>query len=269
MTYFGPNRDKGGAKTLTFVYADGRVISQRHFAFPNGANDLSSGFLEQRLTRDGLELMRSVAVATGMIGDEHFDGEEGTPIWPFGNRDDDFAIGPDAVAWEATEPVPRYTDIQIRERDRLIFVARARDLERLVQLLEDPVSSLPASAWAAREPRAYVPTEYAVCWGGSDREPSHAFAMLPARARDLVRTHTIERSGPHVSPPFACVNVPTDEARAIVETLNDGGYATVAPLSAYRLDYVLEASLKPVSRERHVWFEPVLPDGEPICSPCG
>jgi hypothetical protein len=184
--------------------------------------------------------MRSEAVATGLIGD-------------------------DAVAREATEPVPRSTDIQIRERDRLISVARARDLERLVQMLEDPVSSLPASAWAAREPRAYVPTEYAVCWGGSDGEPSDAFAVLPAPAKDLVRTHTIERSGPHMFPPFVCANVPTDEARAIADTLNDGGFATVVPLSAYRLDY----SLKPVGRERHVWFEPVLPDGEPICSPCG
>ena len=52
------------SRTHLWVYADGRVISQRQFArpgdaLPESANERSSGFLEQRLTIEGVEQMRS------------------------------------------------------------------------------------------------------------------------------------------------------------------------------------------------------------------
>ena len=51
-----------------WVYADGRMIWQRdshgHLGgrVPGGANEVTSGYLEQRLTREGVELVRSAVV---------------------------------------------------------------------------------------------------------------------------------------------------------------------------------------------------------------
>ena len=51
------------------MYADGRLIWLReHSDLPEAANRWSSGFLEQRLTPEGVELLRSEIVSTGLFG---------------------------------------------------------------------------------------------------------------------------------------------------------------------------------------------------------
>ena len=50
-----------------FVYADGRVIWVRQGGAPAGANKSTSGFLEQRLTPEGVELLRSKVISTGLF----------------------------------------------------------------------------------------------------------------------------------------------------------------------------------------------------------
>ena len=42
-----------------WVYADGRMIWSREGSVPEGANEFTSGYLEQRLTPEGVELLRS------------------------------------------------------------------------------------------------------------------------------------------------------------------------------------------------------------------
>ena len=49
--------------TSVFVYADGRVIWVRQGGAPAGANKSTSGFLEQRLTPEGVELLRSKVIS--------------------------------------------------------------------------------------------------------------------------------------------------------------------------------------------------------------
>ena len=52
-----------------WVLADGRLIWQKYEDLPEGANSLSTGLLEQRLTPEGVELMRSEATAAFSSGE--------------------------------------------------------------------------------------------------------------------------------------------------------------------------------------------------------
>ena len=59
-----PARTRRGHSVRAWVYADGRIIWDRgqfpgRRAIPEGANEFISGYLEQRLTPEGVELVRS------------------------------------------------------------------------------------------------------------------------------------------------------------------------------------------------------------------
>ncbi|MGO8056018.1 hypothetical protein, partial [Rhizobium leguminosarum] len=84
---------------------------------------LRRGFLEQRLTPDGVELLRSEIVSAGL---EHFPPAPGPWI---------------------------HNVIQVRIGDRLVGY-HANFPERLLERLADPASWLPASAWEDRQIRA-------------------------------------------------------------------------------------------------------------------
>jgi hypothetical protein len=60
-----------------YVLADGRLIWQKYEDLPEGANSLSTGLLEQRLTPEGVELMRSEASAALSSGVPQHCGPEG------------------------------------------------------------------------------------------------------------------------------------------------------------------------------------------------
>src|SRR5215211_4532921 len=51
-------------KSRFWVFADGRLISLREADIPEGANSSSTGFLEQRITPEGVELLRSAVVGS-------------------------------------------------------------------------------------------------------------------------------------------------------------------------------------------------------------
>ena len=121
-----------------WVYADGRLITLRHKSdLPEAANRWSSGFLEQRLTPEGVELLRSEIVSTGLFDHHQAPGSTSSP----------------------------HDVIQVRIGDRLVRV-QADFPDRLDQQLADPESWLPASAWANRQIRAYVASRYAITYGG-------------------------------------------------------------------------------------------------------
>jgi len=73
LGFYGYSQAQGGAAARVWVYADGRVIWDRRrtdqkTSLPSeGANELISGFLEQRLTPEGVALLRSEAIATGLF----------------------------------------------------------------------------------------------------------------------------------------------------------------------------------------------------------
>jgi hypothetical protein len=264
-----------GPGIMAWVYADGRLISlQMGSDLPESANPLSTGFLEQRLTPEGVELLRSEVASTGLF-------------------DRDRVLVTDRGG-------PRFVDV--RNGDRLVHLGVVREcgnahapcllpipgamnatpeqanaLYRLNSRLSDPASWLPESAWADRDIRAYVSSKYAVCYGGwppdQQVERSRVLALLPAAARDLLGGDTQLRQGPlfgepgNFRPSYAyCADMTTNEARVIAVALDDAGLERAS--GANRLHYRIEA---PGSNpgEASIYFEPYLPHGEIVCTVCG
>src|SRR5215216_6383400 len=178
-------------KSRFWLFADGRLISLREADIPEGANPSSSGFLEQRVTPEGIELLRSEIVGSD----------------------------PPRAAGDVTSELPK----------------------------GDVTSELPKRAWADRTIRAYVPSRYAVCGDVSSRPIDRLWAPLPPRAKD---------------------------ARALAHALDHAGLERNPHDKGYRLGYTLKGPhpSDPMDEARaaiYLSFEPMLPNGEWTCSPCG
>jgi len=255
-----------------WVYADGRLIWDREGDHPFGGSERTTGFLEQRLTPEGVELLRTEVISTGLFRHD-LALVSGTGIhWGGINvRNGDRLV---EVIW-ATPSTLGWQDDSARFRAATPEEARA--LERLNARLTDPASWLPASAWEDLEIRAYVPSRVAVCASGYDpsiapwNEPpqvdsSEIFALLPGPARDLLRA-----KGRRIADDDFCVyEVTTEEARAIAVALDVAGLERDDPevWQAYTID-TPEAIRKQGWNQGLVAFLTILPHGEVICSHCG
>lgn len=251
-----PHWDGDGdvGRSRAWLYADGRLIWLREATVPEGANRWSSGFLEQRLTPEGVDLLRSEVVSHSVAC-----------------RRDTGGCG---------------VRIQVRDGNRLVPVRWARnlehsDLKRLEERLSDPASWLPASAWEERQIRAYVPSRFAACYTRvgpqrSDKPSDQAriLSQLPSTAQDLLRARDARRvtwfygDEPGDLRPYYhwCSDVTTEDARALSAVLDAAGLKREAP--ANWLAYNLRAA-GPERGTIQVSFEPYLPHGETTCSPCG
>ena len=128
-------------RSRNWVYADGRLI-RLGITRDNGTP--LPGFREQRLTREGVKLLRSEIISAGGFG--HAQPPPGSES-----------------LHDANPPT-----IQIRRGDRLVPLTWANNLKRLEARLTDPDSWLPASAWKQRKIKAaYVPSRFEVCAGWS------------------------------------------------------------------------------------------------------
>jgi hypothetical protein len=236
------------------VYADGRVIWQRLGDRIGGGNDFSTGLIEQRLTPEGVDLVLAEVLSTGLF-----------------DRDRDLGLAPRI----------HYGGVEVRDGDRVVHLTwgdagfekgsdpmettptpeRVRALERLDVRLEDLSSWLPASAWEDPAFKAYVPSMYQVCYNGQDEplERSRILDLLPAPAADVLRSlDTTQRGRFHGAfrpVPFWCSVVTTDQARGLVEILEDAAASVLDPggpvFSFYR------PNLIPV--EVNIGFDPLLP----------
>ena len=235
---------KGTGEARAWVYADGRLIILR------------SGFLEQRLTPEGVELLQSEIVSAGL---EHYQPAPGPWI---------------------------HNVIQVRIGDRLVGY-HANFPERLRERLADPASWLPASAWANRQIRPYVASRYSVKYHARPQtlERSRILSLLPAAAEDMLRAKdAVSEHGQLGNGGFPLLpittyssNLTTEEARALAQALDDAG------LKPDRLRGELVYSFEipgtsvdpprpekgPVRNEVFIFFWPYLPNGESICSECG
>ena len=205
-----------------WVHADGRIIWSREGSVPAGANKLTSGYLEQRLTPEGVELLRSEVVelldrsrtpletlpADQDLRPGPFSGlllvlprGSGCP-WCHGAlevRDGDRLL---RLQWESIEFEDGSKSIRGSFGDRFerneVTIARPEQLSvlrRVDALVTDPASVLPSEAWAVREIRAYVPSHYAVCIGTSPpQDASQLLSLLPARSTDVLRGKSLSRS---------------------------------------------------------------------------
>jgi hypothetical protein len=271
----GPNWKLG--RSRAWVYADGRVIWLREGAdIPEAANPLSTGFLEQRLTSEGVERLRSEIAAAGDFGSPDELAPPGKPPCPEGVSPSEGNCQPPTPepAPDAPITVPFHTPIDVAGLGTLVHVDHARDLNRLQVRLSDPGSWLPASAWADQDIRAYVASKYRVCYSGwppdEPVEQSRIVSLFPASTRDLLGSAT-ERQGPlfgspgHFRPSHEyCFDATTDEARALVAALDAAG---LERKGAFRLNYdILDGGPDP---KGSLYFEPYLPHGEITCSACG
>lgn len=265
-----------GPRIMAWLYADGRLIAWQTGAdLPESANPLSTGFLEQRLTPEGVERLRSEVASTGLFDHDRVlvtDRGEGPRFLDLRIGDRLVHVG---VVVECANthapcllPIPGATNATPEQ---------ANALYRLNRRLSDPASWLPEGAWADRDIRAYVSSKYAVCYGGwpPDQqivERSRDLALLPPAVRDQLDGATL-RQGPLFGEPGNfrpsyeyCSDMTTDEARAIAVALDDAGFERAG--GAYRLHYRIEA---PGSNpgDASVYFEPYLPHGEIVCTVCG
>jgi hypothetical protein len=252
-----------------WVYADGRIIwseesSQSSRTVPEGANELTTGYLEQRLTPEGVELLRSEVI--GLL--------EGSGI---------------PLETVPTDDEPRRFGVEVRDGDRLVRAnwdiaiatpERRAALRRVDALLTDTASVLPPSAWAVREVRAYVPSHYQVCMDTSPpKDVSQLLALLPVQAADVLRGKSLEGSeGDLVEAREGgrtvvigrsatyCTKLTTEEAREVAKPFSgleqDPRFHGV--VLGYRLAEPV-ANLNPTS----IWFEPYFPHGQVTCSACG
>jgi hypothetical protein len=264
-------------RTRAWVYADGRLISFGGPDRPGSANPLSTGFLEQRLTPEGVERLRSEIAAAGDFGDLDELAPPGKPPCPEGvsPSEGNCQLPTPEPAPDAPITVPFSTPIVVEGLGTLVHVDHARDLTRLYARLSDPGSWLPASAWVEGDPRAYVASQYAVCYSGwppdQQVEQSRLLALLPPAVRDLLGDAPLRR-GPLFGEPGNfrpsyeyCADMTTDEARTIAAALDDGGFQRGGHA---RLQYRFETPSS-LPGGAHVWFEPYLPHGEITCSVCG
>ena len=275
LSLSGRSVTDGGALIEVWVYADGRLIWQQAGDVPFGANQTRTGMLEQRLTPEGVELMRSEIASTGLFGDRDLALLSGHV------REDAAGIQqPVGVIWGS---------IRVREGDRLISVdwsnpemyprdrgtvatpAQASALERLDALLTHPGTWLPTSAWLSAVNRAYVPSRYAVCYDPAERgiDPSRILDALPPSAGDLLRATSISGPGGATN----CSDVTTEQARTLARTFEEAGLEQDDRSSYGRLGYIFEPAVPlapgPIENTVSISFEPILPNGEWTCSVCG
>lgn len=238
-----------------WVYADGRIIWHRFGGSPEDASEAPIGLVEQRLRPEGIEFLRSAIIATGLF-------------------DSDLAL-----AHESNAP---FLEIHVRNGDRLVRATwairlnwkvgsdapiatteQAGALTALQALLSDP-ASWPASIWADRAIKGYVPARYSVCFRALPQpiEPARIWAVLPEAAQTLIRAGdlTPEESVPTNA---GCSWMTTDDARTVARIMDDVGIPQWKTLSDPWLGYHLEGQRLPVD---HAWmtFAPVLPHGEAI-----
>jgi len=260
LSYFGPSTIGGGPVMQTWLYADGRLIWRRD-GDVGSANETTTGLVEQRLTPDGVELLRSEVVSTGSFDHDHYLVSSRDLGW----GEIQVRVGDRLVRVSWSEPSPGFPPPE--GSATVATPEQAIELERLVGLLTRPASRLPASAWEKRALGAYVPSRYSVCYGRTPRpiEAPGIFALLPEPVEELLRAEERTRfaEGDPASVRF-CSDIPTEKARALADILGD----TAVHWGAGELSYWVAAGPRPGTGV-HIGLQPLLPHGEVSCSPCG
>lgn len=229
-----------GSFCFVWIYTDGRLIWLRDGALPYGANQHSTGLLEQHLAPSGVQrLVAAFRAAGGCSG-----GDRDAPI-----------VCTRPVPGPA--PFPRIPDPGWTDR----------------------TWGLAASDWEDPSIWGFVPSTVGVCFlesgdliAGSDYawqrvDPSRVLELLPPGAADRLRGRDIAFpprgvSGPGV--PMTCFGVTADEARALTDILSLAGLKRDEFMAAYRLGYHLRAP-RPFE-DALILFGPILPHGEWIVS---
>jgi hypothetical protein len=227
-----------------WVFADGRVIWRRNLDDHVTSDAKRRGFgvaeptravIEQRLTPEGVELLRLEALSAGLPG-----------------------LGPVLDPVEDC-PGPAYWGV-LAVRDGGQLVRGALCVSGLPGRLADFASWLPASAWADQRLGGYVPSRYAVCI-----DPMEEQARVIERIPEAIRSLLESRAAPIVQPdadPGCVYEVTTDDARAIAAMLDAAGleqeaFSARVPILRYAIPFDAVSE-----REGFLGFVSILPNGE-------
>jgi hypothetical protein len=248
-------RSAGGALNDLWVYADGRIIWHRFGGSLEDARQAPIGLVEQRLTAEGVEFLRSAIIGTDLFGNDLALAHEGdAPLLEIHVRNGDRLV---RVTWAIR------LNLEVGSDAPTATTEQAGKLTALQALLSDP-ASWPANVWADRALKGYVPARYSICFRALPQpiEPARVWSVLPEAAQTLLRASdpTPEESVPANA---GCSGMSTDDARTLSRILDDAGIPRWRTLSDPWLGYRLEGQRLPVD---HIWmtFAPVLPHGEAI-----
>jgi hypothetical protein len=203
----GPSRIGGWSGRLT-LWEDGRLI--RHTSGepvddPQGwglGPPALTGWLEQRLTPEGVELMRSAVASSGL---------------PLESSPDQWCSSRDV--YEGT----------LGEGTRTRFFDGVLPPD-LLERLSHPASWLPPSAWEDRRARPFVPAGYLVAFSGHDPmgqwpDLASITAALPPEVRPLIRA--MDWGQNHAGPTMwvwqAARAITLESAHALVDAIEAGG----------------------------------------------
>jgi hypothetical protein len=241
----------GRALTRIYLYADGRLIWWREGDLPAGAEEHS--IFEQRLTPEGVELLRSEMISSRLFDPATVDGPHRRSLVFMGGEAD-----PDPLPFWGGMGVrrgERWVGLQLgwvyvsREElcddlsdescqgDTIMTAEQERALELLDVRLAAPASWLPASAWADQGIRTFVPTTYRVCYGGTSEtiERDRLLHAIPGPVQELLEARDAENERFNAYISFGewvdgvrvtsyCSDLTTEEARDVVRGLDDGGF---------------------------------------------
>ncbi len=240
-----------------WLYADGRLLSWQLPDYRPNMGDAFIGIYEQQLTASGVAYLQSLAISTGLFDKDRM------------------------LAREGSAP---YLDVQVLNGDRLVDVTwawrgiagdaavatedEAATLTALNAALLDQ-ASWPASAWADQQLRAYVPSEYSVCFGAQppltplrDRlNGDPHWGLLPQAAQELLgSTAQTEETSMHGD--GGCWRMMTNDARTLAQLLEGAGIQPDRHRSGeHWLGYTIDDS---AGSGNVIWiqFGPVLPGGD-------
>jgi hypothetical protein len=273
-----------GQFVRVWLYADGRIIWSRagrgSGLIPESANELTSGYLEQRLAPEGVEVVRSELARLFELGRAHLEtvADDSTPgPFPFGSP----LLVPAGHS-------SFFGSVEVPGGDELVRLGwygyggpegtpatpeQLAALRRVDVLLTDPASVLPSSSWAVRKIRAYVPSHYEVCMDTSPpKDVSQLLSLLPTHAADVLRGKSLKGSeGDLVEARGGndlvvigrsatyCAKLTTEEARNVAGPLSglDQEPNSHGVILAYRLADPV-GNLSPTS----IRFEPYFPHGQ-------
>ena len=267
LRYHG--RPPGGPLTAqVWVYADGRVIS-RTFDGAVGVGGIRTGFIERRLTPESVELLHAKVVATGLLGR---DGKLLVRLSEFGSvqaRRGDRLV---TLLWGDLSFFPE-------RRPRRATDGEEATIARMTRWLFAAPAALPARAWASREPRAFVPSSYAICFSRRRARdlflphalpPYRALPLLPDAARDLLagRTRAFSTFGVR----SRCSELTIEDTRALYSILSAAGFEPdplplgMTPWGPTAVPDGLATNVRfrgrPPNRSLFIAFEPILPHGQ-------
>jgi len=247
--------------TTFWVYADGRMIWSPFLSTPAAVGDAYTGLVEQHLTAQGVDFLRSQVAASGLFADDLLLLHEGNaPYLGIELKTGDRWV---RVAW-AWSGIARDAPVATAEQEAALNALKA--------LFADP-SSWPASAWEDDAKTAYVPSSYAICIGIRARgaaggvwlgptDPELAWVLLPQPAQDLLQAGEPTTNQQWMHADAGCTLLTTDNARALALAFEAGGVKRSARPTEIRY-YVAYTADDPSGAWEPIWiqFGPVLPDG--------